>query len=233
MDGKERSKPAKPQYSIWLKPIVLPAIVAFYTVGYLYLNSTTIHSPKFYDVAFAFERSIPFFPQLVWSYSFVYLLVIILFLEINSDPLLITAAKAFILNSMIHFGFFYFMPVMMTDRPVLIPNGDFWNDYAAFWFWLDNPTTLFPSAHVSMSFLSAYIVLQVNRRLGIFCLLVAAYVGVSVVLIKQHYIADVMAGFLLASFNYALFFYILPHRQNYWDAAKTRLNGLMPSFRMQ
>ncbi len=194
----------KVDYSISRKGFALAAVVAFYTVGYLWLNEITFHADKFYKVALPFEKDIPFIPQLVPSYIFVYFLVIMMFLSIDSDALLNEAVKTFLACMGVHLLFFYFMPVKMTERPDIIPNGNFWNDYAAFWYWLDKPTTLFPSGHVSMSFLAAYYTRRVHPRLGNFCLMVAAYVGVSVVLIKQHYIADVAAGFVLASGFYLL-----------------------------
>ncbi|MEW5735808.1 MAG: phosphatase PAP2 family protein [Thermodesulfobacteriota bacterium] len=204
MDVKRLLHP-QADYNVWRKMFILAGVVAFYTLGYMYLNYTTINSERFYDVSFEFEKRIPFYYQLVWSYIFVYFLVIVMFLTINSDALLNEAVKTFMVCMGIHFLFFYFMPVKMVDRPVLVPNGNLWHDYAAFWYWVDEPTTLFPSAHVSMSFCSAYYTRRVNKRLGDFCLLVAAYVAVSVVLIKQHYVADVLAGFILASSTYLFF----------------------------
>jgi len=221
MDWKRFLMPEVP-YTVWKKCVVLSTVVGFYTVGYLYLNYTTIHAEKFYDVSFAFEQGIPFVYHLVPSYIFVYFLVIALYLAIDSDELLMEAAKTFVTVSIIHFLFFYFLPVKMVDRPVLVPTGGIWNDIAAFWFWVDEPTTLFPSAHVSMSFLSAYYIGRVHRRFGIFCIIAAAYVGASVVLIKQHYVADVIAGFFLATAGYQWF-----HRKPYIELAarfKQRLN---------
>ncbi len=93
----------------------------------------------------------------------------------------------------------------MTHRPEVLPNGTFVQDFAAFWFWLDKPTTLFPSAHVSMAFLSVFFSYRVNKGLGWFCLLCALIIAVSVLIMKQHYFADVITGFLLASSIFYLF----------------------------
>ena len=192
-------------YGVARKCLALSAVVAFYTVAYMYLNEATFHGEKFYTVALPFEKDIPFVQELVPSYIFVYFLVITMFLALDSDALLSEAVKTFLVCMGIHLAFFYFMPVMMTERPHLVPNGNLWHDYAAFWYWVDKPTALFPSGHVSMSFLSAYYTRRIHPRLGNFCIIVAAYVGVSVVLIKQHYIADVVAGYLLATVSYLVF----------------------------
>lgn len=192
-------------YGVARKCLALSAVVAFYTVAYMYLNEATFHGEKFYTVALPFEKDIPFVQELVPSYIFVYFLVITMFLALDSDALLSEAVKTFLVCMGIHLAFFYFMPVMMTERPHLVPNGNLWHDYAAFWYWVDKPTALFPSGHVSMSFLSAYYTRRIHPRLGNFCLVCAAYVGVSVVLIKQHYIADVVAGYLLATVSYLVF----------------------------
>ena len=193
------------KYAIGRKMIALILVVAFYTAGYLGLNYYTIGSLKFYDVSMAWEAHIPFYEIFVFAYAFVYVLVIILILAINDDKFMNQAVKAYLLNSCIHFIIFYFFPVRMELRPEVIPDGTFVTEFAAFWFWLDKPTTLFPSAHVSMSFLSAFFTYRINKKLGWFCIVCAAIVSVSVLLMKQHYVADVVAGFILCCFVFYLF----------------------------
>ncbi len=188
----------------------LICVVVFYIVGYLGLNCLTISSLKFYDVSMAWEAHIPFYEIFVFAYAFVYVLIVILILAINDEKFLTLTVKAFLINSCIHFTIFYFFPVRMELRPEVIPDGTFVTDFAAFWFWLDKPTTLFPSAHVSMSFLSAFFTYRINKGLGWFCIVCAAIVSLSVLLMKQHYVADVVTGFILGC---AVFYYFDPKRK--------------------
>ncbi|MFZ5563041.1 MAG: phosphatase PAP2 family protein, partial [Thermodesulfobacteriota bacterium] len=70
--------------------------------------------------------------------------------------------------------------------------------WVGFYFWLDKPYNLFPSMHLAASFFSAFYLLKKGPVLGWIAMAMAVIVGVSVVLLKQHYILDVAAGFLVA-----------------------------------
>jgi membrane-associated phospholipid phosphatase len=62
----------------------------------------------------------------------------------------------------------------------------------------DNPYNCFPSLHTSISTILAVYWLRVNRRLGILVAVWVALIVASTVLIKQHYLADLVAGLALA-----------------------------------
>ena len=62
----------------------------------------------------------------------------------------------------------------------------------------DPPYNCFPSIHVAHSFVSALACYRVHRTLGLVTLSCAALVGISTLFTKQHYIADVLAGIVLA-----------------------------------
>lgn len=68
----------------------------------------------------------------------------------------------------------------------------------------DPPYNCFPSLHVAHSFVSALTCCGVSRRLGLAALLCATLVAVSTLFTKQHYIADVIAGIILAFAAYAV-----------------------------
>jgi len=74
-----------------------------------------------------------------------------------------------------------------------------------FLYGADPPFNCFPSLHVAHSFVSALTSYRVNRRLGIASIVCASLVGISTLYTKQHYIADVIAGTLLACVAYAIF----------------------------
>ena len=62
---------------------------------------------------------------------------------------------------------------------------------------MDKPYNHFPSLHVTLSCLSAH-ASQVSPRSRVLLHIVAAGIGVSTVLVKQHYIVDVLYGYVLA-----------------------------------
>jgi membrane-associated phospholipid phosphatase len=62
----------------------------------------------------------------------------------------------------------------------------------------DNPFNCFPSLHTSVSTILAVHWLRVNRPLGIAVSIWTVLIVASTVLIKQHYIADLIFGLVLA-----------------------------------
>jgi len=68
----------------------------------------------------------------------------------------------------------------------------------SFYFWMDKPYNLFPSMHLAASFFSAFYCMRKGFIIGWTTMVMAIIVGVSVVLLKQHYIMDVVAGFFVA-----------------------------------
>jgi hypothetical protein len=61
----------------------------------------------------------------------------------------------------------------------------------------DRPWNCFPSLHVAMSLLAALTVLEVHRIRGMLILLLTFLIALSTILIKQHYVLDVVAAMLL------------------------------------
>ena len=62
----------------------------------------------------------------------------------------------------------------------------------------DPPYNCFPSLHVAHSFVSALACYRLDRRLGYGALFCASLVAISTLFTKQHYIADVAGGIVLA-----------------------------------
>ena len=69
----------------------------------------------------------------------------------------------------------------------------------------DPPYNCFPSLHVAHAFISAFACHRVHRGVGLGLLIWAALLGVSTVYTKQHYVADVIAGVIVAIVAYAAF----------------------------
>ncbi len=74
-----------------------------------------------------------------------------------------------------------------------------------FLYGADPPYNCFPSLHVAHSFVSALACYRVHRTLGFVALTCASLVAISTLFTKQHYVADLIAGILLALAAYAVF----------------------------
>ncbi|RLC31809.1 MAG: hypothetical protein DRH32_03710 [Deltaproteobacteria bacterium] len=183
-----------------LKSLVLTLVVIFYTVGYLGINRINGFRGRYYDISFWFEKDIPFIPEMVVGYSLVFVLVAILFLVIDNMPDFYDICVRFLGMTLICFFIFLVFPVRMNFRPEVSMGDDWITQVVSFYFWLDRPYNLFPSMHLGAAFFAAFYCMKRGKVLGWITMAMAITVGVSVVLLKQHYIMDVIAGFLVAWF---------------------------------
>lgn len=200
-------------YSVALKSSVLALVVAFYTAGYLVINRFNDYRDRYYDVSLWFEKDIPFVPSMILIYSLVFVLIVVLFLVIDNMPDFWDICARFLIMTMICFAIFIVYPVRMYFRPEIPAGGDWINAMVGFYFWLDKPYNLFPSMHLSASFFSAFYCLKKGLVLGWTAMGMAVVVGISVVLLKQHYILDVVAGFLVA---WVCFFFSIRQIRSWW-----------------
>jgi membrane-associated phospholipid phosphatase len=86
--------------------------------------------------------------------------------------------------------FFLAMPVRMPRE--LFYGAEVFGWVDAFWRWFDAPNNCFPSLHTSNSLL--FITVNWRRRGRIAATLLGAGVIGSTVLVKQHYVVDVLGG---------------------------------------
>ncbi|PKN50941.1 MAG: hypothetical protein CVU55_14455 [Deltaproteobacteria bacterium HGW-Deltaproteobacteria-13] len=187
-------------YSVTRKTLGLILLVTFYTVGYLGINWINDHRDHYYNVSLWFEKTIPFVPSAIIGYSFVFVLVAILFLIIDNMPDFWDMCIRFFNMSLLCFIIFLIFPVRMDLRPEVTMANDWITQVVCFYFWIDHPYNLFPSMHLSASFFAAFYCMRKGRIIGWITMIMAMIVGVSVVLLKQHYIMDVVAGFSVACF---------------------------------
>jgi membrane-associated phospholipid phosphatase len=78
----------------------------------------------------------------------------------------------------------------------------------------DQPFNDFPSLHTSSSVILALHWWRLDRRSGLIAAIWAALIVASTVLVKQHYLADVLAGLILAFYlSWLCMRWIIPKRQ--------------------
>jgi membrane-associated phospholipid phosphatase len=107
-----------------------------------------------------------------------------------------SACLALITAWFVSYAFYFFMQTEVL-RPVLTGN-DLLTRMIRDVYASDNPFNDFPSLHTSLSSIIAIHWFRVDRRLGIVIAIWTALIVASTVLIKQHYLADVLSGVLLA-----------------------------------
>ena len=123
-------------YSTKWKSFFLALLVAFYTCGYLGINWFNDYRSRYYDVSLWFEKDIPFVPAMIIGYSFVFVLIIILFLIIDNMPDFWDICRRFLAMTLICFTTFLVFPVRMNFRPAVGVGHDFITELVSFYFWM-------------------------------------------------------------------------------------------------
>ena len=151
------------------------------------------------------DRLIPLQPAWSLVYGALYAFLIVLPVIVVHDAEQIRrTVHAYLFVWLTAYLFFLFFPTV-APRPAEVIGEGFgvWglrSLYAA-----DPPYNCFPSLHVAHSFVSALTCRRVHRGVGTVAVACAVLVAVSTLFSKQHYIADVVGGALLAVVAYLLF----------------------------
>ena len=170
-------------------------MVLYFCLGYFTLNFLNLHRSYYFDVGFSFEQQIPFFPIAILGYTLVFFTLIWMVILISEKKLFQKAIIAAFAVSSVHFILFYLIPVKMNFRPhVDSLGGSFWDPLVKLYFIIDQPTNCFPSLHVAYPTMCTWQIWHAVPKYRFHFLLMTVIVALSVVLVKQHYIADAVAG---------------------------------------
>jgi membrane-associated phospholipid phosphatase len=174
--------------------IILVAAVFFTNQIYDLLN----HGPAVWNLRTPLDTALPVVTPFVIPYvslNYVVYFTLIVFLLFRTK-VFHSACLALITAWFVSY-FFYFFFQTEVIRPVLTGSDLFTrmiqNVYAG-----DNPFNDFPSLHTSISTIMAIHWLRFDRRAGIVVSIWTVLIVASTVLIKQHYVADVISGLSLA-----------------------------------
>jgi len=107
-----------------------------------------------------------------------------------------SASLAMITAFLVSYLFYFFLQTEVI-RPVLT-GSDLFTRLIQGVYATDNPFNDFPSLHTSVSTLLTIHWFQFNRRAGFVAAFWTTLIVASTILIKQHYVADLVAGLLLA-----------------------------------
>lgn len=170
--------------------------ISYFAVGYLFLNWINSRRAFYYNFGFSFEENIPFVPYFIFGYSIDYLSVIVIYFLVTKKDRFTKMVKSYLLLTTIHFFFFVFVPVKMFIRPEVITDGGFLGAIVRFYYWMDMPYNCFPSLHVAYMLLGTLVLWNYKRTWAYIYYIGMLIVSVSVVFVKQHYVLDVVAGWI-------------------------------------
>jgi membrane-associated phospholipid phosphatase len=168
-------------------------------IGVLATPGRVLHAPEL-----ALDRALPLVPFWALVYGALYLFLILLpIFVVRQEALLRRLLLAYLMVWLTAYAFFILYPTV-APRPAQVPGTGFPAWGLRTLYGGDPPYNCFPSLHVAHSFVSALACGRIHRRVGAGALFCATLVALSTLLTKQHYLADVIAGILLAAGAYAL-----------------------------
>ncbi len=177
-------------------------VLVYYMGGYFLMNELTARRGVFYHLDLSFEKHIPLLPAFIFAYLLEFFFFAIAYLMVDDLAYFKKIALSVLVCVTLHFVIFLVFPVEYYLRPRVDADQGWAYLLVDFYYWLDLPYNCFPSLHVSNVVLISFFMEKFRKGMGWILHPLAALVAVSVVLVKQHYVADVVAGFFVGWFVY-------------------------------
>lgn len=177
------------------------AMLAYMIVGYFVIGRFNLERGWYLDPSLALEARIPFVPELIVAYALVYFVLVVGVFSVPVEDLdyFRRGARWLALNFTIAYAIFLLVPVKALHRPPIDPDLGLAHALTGFYYDFDAPTNLLPSLHVQMAVIGGLLCLRcggLRALIGVTC---AVVVSVSVVLVKQHYVADIALALLIVA----------------------------------
>jgi membrane-associated phospholipid phosphatase len=200
-------------------------MIGYFTAGYLAINWFSQTRSSYFNPSFAFERHLPFMPEFIFGYVLVYLSVLLIYFVINDMGDWHRGVIAFLTATTLAYIIFLLFPVRMELRPEIgqVSGTSFAAALTRWYYYIDAPYNLFPSLHVTYPTIAMLIAWKRHPLMRLVLMVMMLIVAVSVVLVKQHYVADVIAGFLNATLCY-----IFAVRAERWLQARRKASAIKP-----
>jgi membrane-associated phospholipid phosphatase len=185
-------------------PVTIPMVLLVSLVPIYLFIARRARVSSVYAPALALDDFFPITPAWALVYGALYLFLILLpVFVVQQDELIRRTVWAYITVWAVSYICFLLYPTV-APRPDTVTGSGFAVWGLRFLYDADPPYNCFPSIHVAHSFVSALACFRVHRRLGFVTVACASLVAISTLFTKQHYVADVIAGILLALAAYAI-----------------------------
>ena len=171
--------------------LVLAYIV--FTVTYLLINFFSVGRDA-HTLFLPGEDRLPFLPIFECLYVLSYFVGVLLYVTVRDYPTLIRLLWATALAMLVAYTTYLLFPVYF-ERPHLEARS--LHTWLLSITYMDKPYNHFPSMHVALSWLAVHAA-QVSRGSRLWLAAVAAGISIATIFVKQHYIVDVLFGYVLA-----------------------------------
>lgn len=187
-----------------LLAIVLAVYAAYFPIS-LMTREQQGHSPALW-----IDHATPLSPSWIFVYALVFLAGLLPIFVVADRRLFRRVALAYFVFEIVSYALFFIYPVHMTLRPETVASDSFVMWGLRLCYFVDVPSNCFPSMHVGMAILAGLCCWPVDRAIATAGLVVAFAIAASTMLVKQHFLLDVLGGFALAVAMY--FIFVARHR---------------------
>jgi membrane-associated phospholipid phosphatase len=169
---------------------------------YFWCQRNMLFEPR--ELGSRIDDRIPYQPQWVWIYSFLYYPAILYVnLVIRSSEQFIQIAISYMMLLALQMAFFVTIPVRTPQHwRTVNARRTLSERFLAFVQGFDASSNSFPSMHTSVAMLTA---LHLQPQLGLAVFAFPVLIGLSCLFTKQHYLIDLPAGALLGWVDYGLY----------------------------
>mgnify|MGYP002640865254 FL=1 len=181
----------------WAERSLLLAVVTGFYLLYIPINRYSTQLEAYHPETFI-DRAIPSTPGWMYVYAAVFITGFMPVLVVRPRSLFRRVAAAYALVQAVAFACFMLVPVHMQHRPLDMAVVDFpsWGQRLA--YYLDTQAACLPSIHVTLAVLAALCTWKADRLAGAVGFVLAVLVATSTLMVKQHYLADVVAAAVVA-----------------------------------
>lgn len=187
----------------WKERLLLLAAVTGFYLFYFPINRLLAGQEAHHPATWV-DTALPLLPRWMFVYFAVFFTGFLPVLAVRSRGLFRRVAVAYLIVQVCAFSIFLLYPVSMHLRAedAEVVNFVTWGMRLGY-FW-DTSASCLPSIHVTLATLSALCCWKSSRFWGITGVIVASGVAFSTLVVKQHYLADIVAGFALAALVWGL-----------------------------
>jgi len=177
--------------------------VLLFAGGYMQVNRLLVGTPA-RTLGTEVDRMIPFWPPAELIYIMVYLFILLPVVQVRCPRVLTRVATGYYAYNLVAIFVFWYFPVRYERPPAFaIESLTTWG--VALNYFLDPPYNCFPSLHVANSVFASAVAWRIDRRVGWVASVFAVAISLSTMLVKQHYLADVLSGAALGFAGYRMF----------------------------
>lgn len=167
-----------------------------------WLASTSDHYYMFY---FEWEANTPFYSAFIVPYLSLSLFLILPVFYLDEGSISRWAKSYMYMIFVAGIVFLLFPTVHLYERYI---NDDMYYEFFKKLYALDLSHNLFPSLHIALTSLAVLIIWPsiTSLAMQVFVFIWWVLMVLSVILIRQHHVADIVAGFVLAYISYKLIY---------------------------